>query len=118
MDIVLVEPGMQPRILSCDGSLMAMQSLVGGYIQAIYPFDDEVALICNEEGKLNGLPYNRALVDGEGAIYDIVCGTFFLCAAPADSESFESLGSEQVTYYMSGSTDQRYSFRWMASWFA
>lgn len=38
-----------------------------------------MALICNDEGKLLGLPANRALRDSEGNLYDIVCGTFFLC---------------------------------------
>ena len=43
------------------------------------------------------LPANRALRDESGAVYDIVCGTFFLCGAPSDSESFSGLTTEQVT---------------------
>ena len=62
-------------------------------IQAIYPFDDTVALICNDEGKLLGLPWNRVVG------YDIIAGTFFLCDAPPDSENFESLSQKQVRYY-------------------
>lgn len=78
-----------------------MQAVVGGYIQAIYPFEDEeLALICNEEGKLLGLLYNRALVDEEGHVYNIVAGTFFLCQAPADREDFEGLTEEQVEFGM------------------
>ena len=67
--------------------------------QAIYPFEDgELALICNEEGKLLGLPFNRALVDGDGRVYDVVVGPFFLCRVPADSENFEGLTEEQVEF--------------------
>ena len=55
-----------------------MQALVGGYIQAVYPYEEPVALVCNEEGKLDGLPLNRALRDSDGDIYDIVAGTFFI----------------------------------------
>ena len=58
-----------------------------------------VALICNEEGKLNGLPLNRALWDEDGNLYDIISGTFFLCAAPPDAENFQSLSEEQLLYY-------------------
>ena len=48
----------------------SMQQLVGGLIQVLYPFRDaEVALICNDEGKLLGLPFNRALRDERGATY-------------------------------------------------
>ena len=53
-------------------------------------------LICNDEGKLLNLPLNRALRDSNGAIYDIVAGTFFLCAAPVDSDRFEGLTDEQA----------------------
>ena len=47
MKILLVEPNLDPRIIEIGGSLAAMQNLVGGLIQAIYPFEDRVALICN-----------------------------------------------------------------------
>ena len=76
-----------------------MQQVVGGYIQAIFPVDDPVALVCNEEGKLLGLPLNRSLRDEEGDIYDIVAGTFFLCGALPDSENFTSLGEEYLEKY-------------------
>ena len=77
-----------------------MQSIVGGIIQAIYPFDHpEIALICNDEGKLMRLRPNRALFDKDGNIVDIVAGTFFLCSAPTESENFESLTDEQIETY-------------------
>jgi hypothetical protein len=77
-----------------------MQKIVGGLIQAIYPYEDkDVALVCNEEAKIIGLPLNRALYDDTGQIYDIIAGTFFLCQAPADSENFESLNDEQIKRY-------------------
>ena len=100
MKILLVEPMELPRVIDIDGSLESMQKIVGGRIQAIYPFDDsEIALVSNEEGKISGLPFNRALRDDAGKIYDVVVGTFFLCQAPADSENFESLTDEQIKHY-------------------
>ena len=66
----------------------------------LYPFGDLVALICNEEGKLLGLPLNRPLRHPEtGAVYDIVCGTCFLCGAPPGSDRFASLTEEQIARY-------------------
>ena len=56
MKILVVEPLEAPKIKEIDGSLEAMQKEVGGYIQALFPFEEPVALICNEEGKLHGLP--------------------------------------------------------------
>ena len=68
MTVLIVEPGKKPRKAEIDGSLAGMQQVVGGYIQAIYPFEDPVALICNEEGKLLELPFNRVLRDVDGNI--------------------------------------------------
>ena len=75
MKILIVEPHKQPYCKDISGTLEELQAIVGGYIQAIYPFDDPIALVCNEEGKLIGLPQNRLLFDREGCAYDIICGT-------------------------------------------
>lgn len=100
MKILLVEPGKVPRPTEIDSGLESMQRMVGDCIQAVYPFEEPVALICNEEGKLCDLPLNRVLrMPDTGEIYDIIAGTFFLCAAPAESESFASLSAEQIERY-------------------
>ena len=52
--------------------LESLQHEVGGYIEAIYPYKDPAALVCNEEGKLEGLPLNRALRDEDGDIYSFL----------------------------------------------
>lgn len=99
MRILLVEPGKAPVLKEIDGSLKSMQEIVGGTIQVLYPFAEPVALVCNDEGKLLGLPLNRALRDEKGRIYDIVAGTFFLCAAPEGSDRLESLTEEQASCF-------------------
>ena len=100
MRVIVVEPKKKPMVRDIDAGLESMQKIVGGPIEAVYPFDEPVALICNEEGKLLNLSLNRALRDDEGNVYDIISGTFFLCAAPPDSEHFESLTGQQVKTYM------------------
>ena len=100
MQVVVVEPKKKPIVQDIGSDLESMQKIVGGLIEAVYPFDEPVALICNEEGKLLNLPLNRALRDDDGEVYDIISGTFFLCAAPPDSEHFESLTDQQVKTYM------------------
>ena len=97
MFILVVEPGKAPVTREIDGSLREMQKIVGGKIEAVYPFAaGEIALVCNEEGPLLGLPPNRGLRDENGDLYDIVCGTFFLCGSPSDMETFSSLTPEQI----------------------
>lgn len=101
MRVVMVEVGRKACEMELEDSLASMQRAVGGLIQVVYePRGRDAALICNEEGKLLGLPLNRALRDEDGEIYDAIAGTFFICGAPADSENFTSLTDEQVNYWM------------------
>ena len=78
MNVLMVEPGKAPYETQIGSDLQSMQALVGGYIQAVYPFEQPVVLVCCESGKLDGLPLNRALRDSDGDIYDIVAGNFFI----------------------------------------
>ena len=76
MKILLIKPNKAPVPADIDGTLKSMQTAVDGYIQAVYPFEEPVALICNEEGKLLGLEANRLLRHSEsGAVYDVIAGT-------------------------------------------
>ena len=71
---------------------------MGGFIQAVEPFDDHnVLLVCNEEAKLLGLPENRFLRNRNGIPYDIIHGTFFL--AQGSGEEFCSLTDKQIRTY-------------------
>lgn len=91
IEVIMVEPGKRPRIEVMNGSLEAMQKAVGGYIEEYMPFEDEVAIVCNDEGKINGLEPNRGIFDKEGELQDIICGPFFICYAPVESEKYLSL---------------------------
>lgn len=92
MRILIVEPGEQPRRVDIPHALGAMQQTVGGYIEIIRPFDDPVALVCDEEGKLKGYELNRAIVGK-----DIIAGTFFL--AGIDEEDLTDLPDDLAEKY-------------------
>lgn len=66
MEVLLVEPGKEARIAEIGNDLKSLQAAVGGYIEATYPFDDPVALVCNDEGKIMQMPLNRALRGEDG----------------------------------------------------
>ena len=95
MKVLLVKPNCAPEVMEISGDLESMQSLVGGTIQAIYPFPEHVALIANDDGKLIGLPMNRAVLE----IGDVICGDFFLCGSPPDGDHFTSLTDEQIAHF-------------------
>lgn len=97
MTVLVVLPGKAPEWMKLEGNLKSMQDFVGGPIQAVYPFSDPVAIVCNDEGKLIGLEHNRALRDEDGNVYDILCGPFFICGL--GEENFASLPKELIQKY-------------------
>ena len=98
LSVLVVEPQKKPYAKEIGGDLKSLQHEVGGYIQAVYPFREPVALICNEEGKLLGKALNRALRNESGQIYDVVAGTFLI--AGLGEEDFISLTPEQMEHFM------------------
>ncbi|SHK09184.1 DUF3846 domain-containing protein [Hespellia stercorisuis] len=99
ISVILVEPGKYPKVIEMENSLEAMQEAVGGYIEEYMPFIDDVAIVCNEEGKMNGEELNRAVYDKDGELMDIVAGKFFVCYAPIESENFQSLPKDLENKY-------------------
>ena len=97
MKALVIEPGKQPRTEDISPDLKSLQREVGGYIQAVYPWDDPVAIICNEEAKLEGLPMNRALRDEGGEVYDIIAGTFLITGLTEDD--FGDLTDDLIEKY-------------------
>jgi hypothetical protein len=89
LDVLLVEPGQYACMTTIDAGLKSLQKTVGGDIEAAYFFDDPVALVCQEEGKINGSELNRAVRDADGEILDIIAGKFFICGL--GEEDFTSL---------------------------
>lgn len=92
--VLVVEPQKKPYVKGIEPGLESLQREVGGYIQAVYPFDSPCAIVCGEESKLNGEPLNRALRDDEGHIYDVIAGTFLVVGL--GEETFTSLSDKNM----------------------
>jgi hypothetical protein len=90
--VLIIEPGKEPRLTEVENNLKTLKEIVGGYIEVVYPFEEPVGIVCNEEGKLLGLPLNRGLKD-----YDIIAGTFMVVGLSACD--FCSLTPEQAEKY-------------------
>lgn len=97
--VLLVEPGKYPKPIEIEDTLEAMQEVVDGDIEEYMPFDDEVAIICNEEGKMNGSELNRAVYSKDKQILDVIAGKFFVAYAPFESESFLSMPKDLMKKY-------------------
>lgn len=91
---LLVEPHDLPKEIEIDNTLEAKQKIVGGYIECAYlPNDEEVVIICNEEGKINGLKLNRDIG------HDIIAGPFLIVGDDYENGDFKSLTDEQIMKY-------------------
>lgn len=89
--VVMVQPHKNPTITTLKNKLENLQEAVGGLIEII-DIEDNVCILCNEEGKLTGLEGNRAL--GE----DILVGTFYVCGSNNEGELI-SLTDTQIEKY-------------------
>ena len=92
LSVLKIAPGQHPQQVEIDNDLKALQQAVGGSIGASYPFEDPVAIVYNDDGKLMGLPLNRALWDEDGLMYDVIAGTFLVVGL--GEEDFVSLSPE------------------------
>ena len=97
MTVLLVEPEKIPKEVTIGSDLESLQKAVRGYIEVVYPFEDNVCIICNEEGKINGMHLNRALYTEDGKMYDILSGPFIIAGLTEDN--FGSLTPEQIKLY-------------------
>ena len=97
MNVLVVEPMKKPYMKDIDSGLHSLQREVGGYIEAIYPYEDLVGLVCNEEGKMEGLPLNRAIYSKSGEMFDIIAGTFLIVGLSEDN--FSELSGELAEKY-------------------
>lgn len=93
LTVVMVEPNKAPYVAKLKNELPALQKAVGGLIEII-DNNDGTLIICNEDGKLQGLEGNRRIGDGTS----IIAGTFF--AVGDGGENFKSLTESEVVKYM------------------
>ena len=95
--VLIIEPEKEPYVKEIDSGLESLQHEVDGDIEAFYPTADEVAFICNEEGKIIGLPLNRAVRGDDGEMIDIIAGTFMIVGL--GEGNFSSLDEKMIEKY-------------------
>lgn len=95
IQVLIVEPHRRPRGANICPKLQSMQDIVGGCIQVVHDglLKDDAVIVCNEEGKLIGLPANRALRDSRSKVQDVIHGTFMVVGTAG--EDFTSLTPRQ-----------------------
>ena len=110
MKILVFEPGKHPRVDDIPHTLERMQAIVGGTIQAIYPWNECAALVCDDEGLLKEYPFNRKV---EG---NVIFGTFFICGI--DECDFTDLPSDLMRRFATELYDPQLLLRTMTGYIA
>ena len=94
INILLVCPNEVPKVMKIPNTLKAKQKLVNGKIEVCYLLEDnEVCIICNDEGKINGSLPNRDIY------YDIIYGNFIIVGDDYANAGFKSVTKEQLGKY-------------------
>lgn len=83
---LLIKSNGQSEEVTIDNTLESLQKAVGGYIETCRICTDAVAIV-NEEGRLLGLPVNRALPFFVGDV---------LIVGDDGSDEFASLSADQI----------------------
>ena len=95
--VLFVKPMEKPKLINIGYTLEKLQTLVGGNIEALYPWSDEVAVISCDEAKMNGSLPNRCLEDEDNNVYDIICGNFLITGLT--ETDFGGLSDEMAEKY-------------------
>ena len=96
--ILRIAPGKKPETITIPHTLESLQAQVGGDIEAHYPYEDLVAIVCHGEGRIIGLPMNRYIGGEDNYMEDIICGTFLIVGLSEDN--FDSLPQDLLEKYM------------------
>ena len=98
--VIVAEPMKEAYVTTIKNDLETLQGIVGGYIEALNFTEDNVDIICNEEGKLERLPLNRGLTSKNGELFEIIAGTMLIAGVNYASGEFISLTDEQAEKYL------------------
>ena len=97
INVLMVKPNERPRMVELGNDLDSLQKAVSigadyqGFIELVY-LEDNVSILCNEEGKLIGLEPNRRL--GK----DILCGVFYVVAEDKEGNLASLTAAQQNKY--------------------
>ena len=93
----VVEPGKKPEKIELSGGTDEINDLIGGEINILRPFDEDVAILCSVGREAAAFPLNRALYGEDHKVDEVIRGTFLIVGISDDS--FTALSEEQMGKY-------------------
>lgn len=97
ISVIFVRPGEFAKLITIDSNVSELEKILGGSFKQMCPFDDDIAILINENEKFNKSPPNRALII-DHRINDILHGSFFVCGM--GEENYCSLSEKLIDKYL------------------
>ena len=97
--VVVAKPGKKAEIRVIPAVYESLKELVGGPVEVTEPLSEDTAVLCNEEGKLMGLPMSRIIRGDNGNPVDVYCGTIVCIGSRLENEKFDSLADIEAAIY-------------------
>jgi hypothetical protein len=91
--VLLFPVNEDPKVVDLANGLKPMQDVVGGYIENV-TLEEGIGLICNEEGRLQGLPLNRPVPE----VNDVIRGPFFISRYNDEGETVDLSAADIKKY--------------------
>ena len=107
--VLKISPLKSPKVIEVSGLEDMYKEIGCSLVQEIYPFSDPIAIICDDEGKINGQFPNRCLWDDNQNVYDIICGPFLVVGT--NDDEWCDLSDEEIEKYTQRFSDPELFFR-------
>ena len=98
MRVVIANPGEVAQVAEIDPGLEAKQAVVDGLVE-LWAVDGHVNFLCNDEGRINSMPFNRYVTLSDGSVWDIF-GPILVVGADEEEGTFESLTEDEARHWV------------------
>lgn len=98
--VLLVEPFDNPKIITIENNYQAISEIICGDVDEYMPFEDDVALLCNADGKRLSLSVSHTVTDTETGKTEFIYGSFILIGAGEFDDEYHSLDDDLIDKYM------------------
>ena len=98
--VLLVEPFNKPKIITIENNYQAISEIICGDVDEYMPFEDDVALICNADGKRLSLSASHIVTDTETGKTELIYGSFILVGTSEFDDEYHLLDDNLINKYM------------------
>lgn len=105
--VVICEPFIEAKEIEVDSDYVSLSNLIGKYVSTFDLITNKVVIVYDDEGKLNGSQFNRAIFQEDKLtdfktkkkhqLIDLIYNSFIICGT--DGENLISLTDEQIEQY-------------------